>query len=56
MATVVKSTTGKTILYVKGAPEIIFGMCKNTAGVTKAEIDAQLFNNPWRASSLRDRR
>ena len=42
MATVVKSTTGKTILYVKGAPEIIFGMCKNTAGVSKAEIDAQL--------------
>lgn len=42
MATVVKSTTGKTILYVKGAPEIIFGMCKNTAGVTKAEIDVQL--------------
>ena len=42
MATVVKSSTGKTILYVKGAPEIIFGMCKNTAGVTKAEIDAQL--------------
>ena len=42
MATVVKSTTGKNILYVKGAPEIIFGMCKNTAGVTKAEIDAQL--------------
>ncbi|MBD5200865.1 MAG: calcium-translocating P-type ATPase, PMCA-type [Bacteroidales bacterium] len=42
MATVVKSTTGKNILYVKGAPEIIFGMCKNSAGVTKAEIDAQL--------------
>ena len=42
MATVVKSTTGKTILYVKGAPEIVFGMCKNTAGVTKQEIDAQL--------------
>ena len=42
MATVVKSATGKTILYVKGAPEIIFGMCANTAGVTKAEIDAQL--------------
>ncbi|MBD5232292.1 MAG: calcium-translocating P-type ATPase, PMCA-type [Bacteroidales bacterium] len=42
MATVVKSATGKTILYVKGAPEIIFGMCKNTAGVTKAEIDARL--------------
>ncbi len=42
MATVVKSATGKTILYVKGAPEIIFGMCKNTAGVTKQEVDAQL--------------
>lgn len=42
MATVVKSSTGKTILYVKGAPEIIFGMCKDTAGVTKPEIDAQL--------------
>lgn len=42
MATVVKSTTGKTILYMKGAPEIIFGMCKNTAGVSKAQIDAQL--------------
>ncbi len=42
MATVVKSSTGKNILYVKGAPEIVFGMCKDTAGVTKAEIDAQL--------------
>ncbi|MDE7462551.1 MAG: calcium-translocating P-type ATPase, PMCA-type [Muribaculaceae bacterium] len=42
MATVVKSTTGQNILYVKGAPEIIFGMCKKTAGVSKAQIDAQL--------------
>lgn len=42
MATVVKSTTGQTILYVKGAPEIVFGMCKDTSGVTKEEIDAQL--------------
>ncbi len=42
MATVVKSASGKTILYVKGAPEIVFGMCRNTAGVTKKEIDAQL--------------
>ncbi|MDE7092398.1 MAG: HAD-IC family P-type ATPase, partial [Muribaculaceae bacterium] len=29
MATIVNSSTGKKILYVKGAPEIIFGMCKN---------------------------
>lgn len=42
MATTVKSATGKTIVYVKGAPEIVFGMCRNTAGVTKEEIDAQL--------------
>ena len=44
MATVVKSATGKNILYVKGAPEIVFGMCKNTCGLTKAEIDAQLLD------------
>lgn len=42
MATVVKSATGKNILYIKGAPEIVFGMCKDTCGVTKKEIDAQL--------------
>ncbi|MDE6247602.1 MAG: calcium-translocating P-type ATPase, PMCA-type [Muribaculaceae bacterium] len=42
MATMVQSVTGKKILYVKGAPEIVFGMCKDTAGVTKEEIDAQL--------------
>lgn len=42
MATTVKSASGKRILYVKGAPEIVFGMCRNTAGVTKEEIDAQL--------------
>jgi len=42
MATVVKSSIGKTILYVKGAPEIVFGMCRNTPGITKQEVDAQL--------------
>ncbi len=42
MATVVQSATGKRILYLKGAPEIVFGMCKNRNGVTKEEIDAQL--------------
>ena len=42
MATVVKSATGKNILYVKGAPEIIFAMCKNTAGVTSDSVNAQL--------------
>lgn len=42
MATVLRSASGKVILYVKGAPEIVFGMCRDTAGVTKAEIDARL--------------
>ncbi len=42
MATVVTSATGKKILYVKGAPEIVFGMCADTCGVTAAEINARL--------------
>ncbi len=42
MATVVQSPSGKKILYVKGAPEIIFGMSKNTCGVTKENVDSQL--------------
>lgn len=42
MATIVKSATGKKILYVKGAPEIVFGMCRHTAGVTREELDARL--------------
>ena len=41
MATVVESN-GRRIIYVKGAPEIIFGMCSDTAGVTREEINAQL--------------
>ena len=41
MATVVESE-GRKILYVKGAPEIIFALCRHTAGVTKEEVDAQL--------------
>ncbi len=42
MATVVDSPSGRRILYVKGAPEIVFGMCTHVEGVTKAELDAQL--------------
>ena len=41
MATVVESD-GRKILYVKGAPEIIFKMCAETNGVTLQEVDAQL--------------
>ena len=42
MATVVQSSTGKTVLYLKGAPEIVFDLCSSTTGVTRKEIDAQL--------------
>lgn len=43
MASVVKSA-GKTILYVKGAPEIVFAMCTHTNGVTKEGLDNLLKN------------
>ena len=43
MATVVRSANGKRILYVKGAPEIIYNMCASACGnVTKEDIDKQL--------------
>lgn len=42
MATVVQSADGSRVLYVKGAPKIVFGLCKDTSAVTKAELDAQL--------------
>ena len=42
MATVIRREDGSEILYVKGAPEIIFSLCKDTAGLTTAEIDAAL--------------
>ena len=41
MATVVKRGD-EQLLFVKGAPEIVFGLCASTPGVTKEEIDAQL--------------
>lgn len=41
MATLVKSVTGKTVLYVKGAPEIVFSLCKNS-NVAKEQVDEQL--------------
>ena len=43
MATVVNSSLGKKVLYVKGAPEIVYSLCKQVcANVDKAVIDEQL--------------
>lgn len=43
MATVVRSSNGKRMLYVKGAPEIVLRMCADCAGgATEDEIRRQL--------------
>ena len=39
---------GKTVLFVKGAPEIVFSLCA-TADVDKATLDAQLLAYQQRA-------
>ena len=52
MATVVESgeMKGRKVVYVKGAPEIVFGLCaKADGGVTKETIDAQLLEYQSRA-------
>lgn len=42
MATVAGLGDGKKYLFVKGAPEIVFALCQNTPGVTRAELDSLL--------------
>ena len=42
MATAVTGKMGDRMLYIKGAPEIVFGMCDNTCGINRQEIDALL--------------
>lgn len=50
MATIVESAAvaGKKVLYVKGAPEIIYALC-NTSEVDKAVVDKQLLDYQNRA-------
>ena len=42
MATEVANADGTHTLFVKGAPEIVFGMCSDTSGVSREAIDALL--------------
>ena len=44
MATVVHSADGRNILYVKGAPEIIFSLCADSPSITKEALDALLLS------------
>lgn len=53
MATVVRSNAlaGRRVMFVKGAPEIIFGLCRQACveGVTKESVDAQLLKYQQKA-------
>lgn len=42
MATVITTKEAKRILYIKGAPEKIFAMCRTHSGMTKAQADNML--------------
>ncbi len=52
MATVVESNDGRRLLFVKGAPEIVFGMCSRFSGeITKEQVDTQL--KDYQAQAMR---
>ena len=52
MATVVRLSDGREVLYVKGAPEIIFALCHNyPKGVTKEGVDSMLLG--YQAQAMR---
>ena len=52
MATVAETAAGRRYLFVKGAPEIVYGLCRNFAGnVTKEQVDTQL--REYQAQAMR---
>lgn len=52
MATVARMPDGRTMLYVKGAPEIVMGLCsKMPDGVTPQDIDSLLLS--YQAKAMR---
>lgn len=44
MATVADAPDGRRYMFLKGAPEVVFSMCKVTNGVTKGQFDALLLS------------
>lgn len=42
MATEVRRADGQRVVYVKGAPEIVYGLCASAPGVERAELDKLL--------------
>jgi len=52
MATVVADESGRKLLFVKGAPEIVYGMCSRFSGnVSRERVDAQLHS--YQAQAMR---
>ncbi len=51
MATIARGASGCDTLFVKGAPEIVYDMCSDTAGVTRQELDARLL--VWQNQAMR---
>lgn len=52
MATLIQRSDGKKVLYVKGAPEIVLGLCSSVSGgVSKAEISDILLR--YQAQAMR---
>lgn len=51
MATVAKTHNGRKILYVKGAPEKVYDMCRNNGGMDKKQIDSLLAD--YQAQAMR---
>ena len=53
MATVVESSVmpGRRVLYVKGAPEIVYSLCHDTSSISREDFDKQL--HTWQNRAMR---
>ncbi len=51
MATLVRQADGSGILYLKGAPEIVYSMCDDNGGIGKESLDSRLLD--WQNRAMR---